>query len=77
MMANRLIILEQFLNEKERLTRSYQHIPAVVEKLIAASWNSTVSGDHEASRSIPSQDSIVRIIHQARRILFPGYFTQT
>ena len=77
MMANKLIILEQFLNEKERLTRSYQHIPSVVEKLIAASWNSTVSGDHEASRSIPSQESIVRIIHKARRILFPGYFTQT
>ena len=77
MMANMPIKSEQFFNENERLTRSYQHIPSVVEKLIAASWNSTVSGDHEASRSIPSQDSIVRIIHQARWILFPGYFTQT
>jgi serine O-acetyltransferase len=25
----------------------------------------------------PSQDAVVRIIHQVRRILFPGYFTET
>ena len=76
-MANMRIKPEQFFNEKEGLTGSYQHIPSVVDKLIAVSWNSTVCGDHKGARSIPSQESIVKIIHQARRILFPGYFTQT
>jgi type VI protein secretion system component VasK len=34
MMANRSIKSEQFLNERERLTRFYQYIPSVVQKLL-------------------------------------------
>jgi serine O-acetyltransferase len=33
--------------------------------------------NHLDSTPIPHQESVVRIIHQARRITFPGYFTQT
>jgi serine O-acetyltransferase len=32
---------------------------------------------HVGAIPLPSHESVVHIIHQARRILFPGYFTQT
>ena len=75
-MANMPIESKQYMNEEEALTRFYQYTAPVVQKLLE-SWNTNVCFSHVGSRSIPSQESIVRIIHQARRILFPGYFTQT
>ena len=50
-------------------------LPTVVKKLVA-SWKSTSFSAHEGPIPIPSHESIVQIIHQARRILFPGYFSQ-
>lgn len=53
----------------------YEEIPAVVKEL-AALLDSEDSFSHVEPFPIPSMDSIIKLIHQARRILFPGYFTQ-
>jgi len=54
----------------------HEKIPAVVKKLLT-SWNTKDSYDHVSPIAIPSHEEIIEIIHQARRILFPGYFTTT
>jgi serine O-acetyltransferase len=53
----------------------YQKLPAVIESLMK-SWKSGRHGDQEELVSMPSHESVVRIIHRARNILFPGYFVQ-
>ncbi len=57
-------------------TRLYEDIPAVVKEL-ASLLHSEDSFSHVEPFPIPSMESIIELIHQARRILFPGYFTQT
>lgn len=57
-------------------TNLYKEIPPVVRKL-AARWQKKDLCDHVGPIPIPSHEAIVRIIHQVRRILFPGYFTET
>lgn len=54
----------------------YEKIPPVVSRLVAA-WDKKDSLDHIGPIPMPSHDAVVEIIHQARRILFPGYFTRT
>jgi serine O-acetyltransferase len=54
----------------------YQGIPPVVTKL-AASCSERGCFDHLGSIPIPTYEAIVKIIDQARRILFPGYFSAT
>ncbi|NOQ67284.1 MAG: serine acetyltransferase [Desulfobacterales bacterium] len=54
----------------------YDKVPAVVKKLIKLLGDKN-SFSHVEPIPIPSNDSVVQLIHQARRILFPGYFTQT
>ncbi len=54
----------------------YQGIPPVVRKL-AASCSERGCFDHLGSIPIPTYEAIVKIIDQARRILFPGYFSAT
>ena len=49
-------------------------IPEVVEKLMQ-SWSTKECYDHISPVSIPSHKAVIDIIKQARRILFPGYFT--
>lgn len=49
-------------------------IPGVVKQLLQ-SWNTKECYEHISPVSIPSHRSIIDIIKQARRILFPGYFT--
>ena len=49
-------------------------IPEVVEKLMQ-SWSTKDCYDHISPVSIPSHKAVIDIIKQARRILFPGYFT--
>jgi len=44
---------------------------------LASLWNSDDFFGHVGPAPIPSQESVIQVIHQARRILFPGYFTQT
>jgi serine O-acetyltransferase len=51
-------------------------VPAVVNRLLNA-WNTKDCFEHISPVSIPSHDKIIEIVQQARRILFPGYFTKT
>ncbi|MDH3392216.1 MAG: serine acetyltransferase [Desulfobulbaceae bacterium] len=60
----------------EPATALYDKVPAVVKKLIKL-LDDKKSFSHVEPIPIPSNDSVVQLIHQARRILFPGYFTQT
>jgi len=64
----------------------HDRIPAVVKKLTAlwrAKPGQTDSGptetcfDHIGPVPIPSHQAIIDIIYLVRRLLFPGYFTQT
>lgn len=54
----------------------YLKIPPVVKKM-AASCNARGCFDHLGSIPIPTYEKIVTITEQARRILFPGYFSAT
>jgi serine O-acetyltransferase len=60
------------------LSSSSQHdkVPAVVKRLLN-SWNSKDCFEHISPVAIPSHEKIIEIVQQARRILFPGYFTKT
>lgn len=49
-------------------------IPEVVKRLMH-SWGTKDCYDHISPVAIPSNKAIIDIIKQARRILFPGYFT--
>jgi serine O-acetyltransferase len=49
-------------------------IPEVVSRLMK-SWGTQECYDHVSPVAIPSHRAIIDIIKQARRILFPGYFT--
>ena len=60
----------------EPATLLYDKVPAVVKKLIKL-LDDKNSFSHVEPIPIPSTESVVELIHQARRILFPGYFTQT
>ena len=60
----------------EQVTPLYDKVPAVVKKLIKL-LDDKNSFSHVEPVPIPSSESVVQLIHQARRILFPGYFTQT
>ncbi len=52
----------------------HEQIPTVVKQLMKG-WNTKDSFDHVSPVTMPSHEEIISIIHQARRILFPGYFT--
>jgi len=62
-------------NDIEKITRFYEAIPSAVERIL-----DSCKGDdcfhHLEPTPIPTQESAVEIIQQARRILFPGYFTR-
>jgi serine O-acetyltransferase len=60
----------------EPATPLYDKVPAVVKKLMKHLATKD-SFSHVEPIPIPSNESVVELIHQARRILFPGYFTQT
>ncbi|MEN8141139.1 MAG: serine acetyltransferase [Thermodesulfobacteriota bacterium] len=50
-------------------------LPAVVDRLVTC-WQADDCFDHVGPVPIPSQQVIVEIIYTARRILFPGYFSE-
>ena len=54
----------------------HDQIPGVVKKLLS-SWKAKECYEHISPVSIPSHEKIIDIVCQARRILFPGYFTRT
>ncbi len=60
----------------EPVTPLYDKVPAVVKKMMKILDNKKAFS-HVEPVPIPSNESVVQLIHQARRILFPGYFTQT
>ena len=60
----------------EPATPLYEKIPAVVKKLMNL-LDDKSSFSHVEPIPIPSNESVVELIRQARRILFPGYFTQS
>ena len=60
----------------EPATPLYGKIPAVVKKLIKL-LDDKNSFSHVEPVPIPSNESVITLINQARRILFPGYFTQS
>jgi serine O-acetyltransferase len=60
----------------EPATPLYEKVPAVVKKLMKL-LDDKNSFSHVEPVPIPSNQSVVQLIHQARRILFPGYFTQS
>jgi len=62
------------LADETRLTNN--KIPLAVKKLLATCERDDCF-DHVNATPIPSLESVIEIIHQARRILFPGYFSPT
>ena len=50
-------------------------LPSVVQRILV-SCTTEKSFQHLDSSPVPSRDAVAQIIHKARRILFPGYFTQ-
>lgn len=57
-------------------TSQYNKVPKVVTELLS-SWSTKECYEHISPVSIPSQEKIIEIVEQARRILFPGFFTRT
>ena len=51
-------------------------VPQVVKKLLS-SWNTNECFEHISPVSLPSQEKVIEIVEQTKRILFPGYFTKT
>jgi len=66
------------LCEHIQLSSSSQHdkVPAVVKRLLN-SWHAKDCFEHISPVAIPSHEKVIEIVQQARRILFPGYFTKT
>jgi len=60
------------------ITNSSQQdkVPQVVKKLLS-SWNTKDCYEHISPVSLPSQEKVIEIVEQTKRILFPGYFTKT
>jgi serine O-acetyltransferase len=50
-------------------------LPSIVQRILT-SCNTGKCFQHLDSSPIPSRDAVAHIIHTARHILFPGYFTQ-
>lgn len=50
-------------------------LPSVVQRFLS-SCNKEKNFQHLDSHPVPSRDAVAQIIHKARRLLFPGYFTQ-
>ncbi len=60
------------------VTSCSQHdkVPKVVTELLS-SWSTKECYEHISPVSIPSQEKIIAIVEQAKRILFPGFFSHT
>nr|HID57839.1 serine acetyltransferase [Desulfobacterales bacterium] len=63
-------------NNAESVNRFHENIPSVVQKLVGL-INRNDRLRHRGHITIPSHEAIVQIIHQVRRILFPGYFNRS
>jgi len=63
------------IDEEEQISLFYDKIPKTVKRLVKA-WGKKESYEHAGPVPLPSHEAVVQIIHQARRVLFPGYFTE-
>ena len=61
---------------REESQSQHSRLPAVTRQLLL-SKHAKESYEHISPVFIPSQEKIIDIVRQARRILFPGYFTKT
>ncbi|KKL22232.1 hypothetical protein LCGC14_2437490 [marine sediment metagenome] len=68
---------KEIKRDTETVTRFYETIPTTVQRLLVPSEDDTLSFEHVDITPIASQDSVIEIIQQARRLIFPGYFIQT
>ena len=62
-------------DKTDTVAHFYEAMPSIVKRLL----ESCLTGqcfDHVDSTPIPSLGSVAEIFQQARRIIFPGYFTQ-
>ncbi len=66
---------EQCRIDTEDRERWREELPGIVESLVASCGREDCF-DHVGPEPISSRDSIIRILTMARRILFPGYFTE-
>ena len=66
----------KYKDDAESISSYYRELPLVIDRLVE-SWNTDHWADHGEPVPMPSHESVVRIIHRARNILFPGYFIQT
>lgn len=57
-------------------TNHFEQIPQVVQRMLKA-WSSKDCFEHISPISMPSQDEIINIVLMARRIIFPGFFSET
>ena len=71
-----LLDSKQCVNEAEKTTCFYDDLPLTVKRLLS-SLNTKDCFNHVDNVPILSQDLVTYIIQQIRRIIFPGYFSQT
>ncbi len=60
-------------NKPKTTAHYYKKIPIVVQELMASNKTDDCF-QHIGAIPLPSLEAVVQIIHQARRIIFPGYF---
>jgi len=75
-MINKVFYSNPDKNDPDTLTRFFDEIHTIARKL-ATSQDTHFHFDNEVPVSLPSNESVVQIINQARRILFPDFFIQT
>lgn len=63
-------------NDPHRISRFYAALPEAVGTLVASSGKKGSFDQLNATPAIP-RETVIDIIYQARRILFPGYFVQS
>jgi serine O-acetyltransferase len=76
MITDHLLKFEQNTDDTDIPDHFYEEMPDVVNELL----ESCLTGqcfDHVDSIPIITLESVAQIIQQARRIIFPGYFSQT
>ncbi len=73
---NKPITTNICIDEEEEICRSYQEIPQIVQHLVKA-WRSKEATEQLGPIPMPSHESVVRLIHKIRCILFPGYFSSS
>ncbi len=74
-MTTKILYSNQSKNGPNALPSFFSEIHTIVRSL-ATSWDTHVHLDNEEPIALPSDEAVVQIIQQARRILFPDFFLQ-